>query len=126
MRTGRRGPTNVDEYIAGYPPEVQVILRKIRKTVREVAPGAQEAINYKMPAYWLKGNLIHFAAYKKHIGMYPAPTAVAEFKKELSIYKGAKSTMRFPLDEPIPFDLIRRIVKFRVKENLKKAAAKRE
>jgi uncharacterized protein YdhG (YjbR/CyaY superfamily) len=106
---------DIDEYIAGFPPNVQKALQKIRMTIRKAAPDAQETIKYQMPTFTLNGNLIHFAAYKKHIGVYPVPRGVAEFKDELSAYEGEKSTARFPLDEPIPFDLIGRIVKYRVK-----------
>lgn len=104
---------------------MQKILRKIRMTIRKAAPGAEETISYQIPTFTLHGNLIHFAAFKNHIGMYPAPRGAREFKSELSRYEGGKGTVRFPLDEPIPFALITRIVKFRVKENLKRAKAKR-
>ncbi len=95
-------------------------------TIREAAPDATETISYQMPTFTLKGNLVHFAAFKNHIGLYPAPTGIEEFKEELSTYKGGKGSVRFPLDKPIPFDLISRIVKFRVKENLARAEAKRK
>ncbi len=114
----------IDAYIAGFPPEVQEILEKIRMTIREAAPDAAETISYQMPTFTLKGNLVHFAAFKKHIGFYPAPTGIEAFKDELSVYKGGKGSVQFPLDQPIPFDLIGRIVEFRVKENLERAAAK--
>lgn len=93
-------------------------------TIKKAAPDAGEAIKYQMPTFTLKGNLVHFAAFKKHIGFYPVPTGIEAFKDELSVYKTAKGSVQFPLDKPIPFDLISRIVKFRVKENLDKAAAK--
>lgn len=109
---------NIDEYIAGFPDDVQKILEKIRRTIRKAAPDAEEKISYQMPAFTLKGNLVYFAAYKKHIGLYPRVTGIAKFKKELSRYEGAKGSVRFPLDEPIPYDLISKIVKFRAKENL--------
>lgn len=115
---------SIDEYIAAFPPEVQRILERIRATIRRAAPGAEEAIKYRIPTFTLGGNLVHFAAYKTHIGLYPAPRGSGQFKKELAGYAGGKGTVRFPLDEPIPYDLIRRIVRFRVEENRKKAAAR--
>ena len=114
----------MDDYIAGFPDDIQAILQRIRMTVREAAPGAEETIKYQMPTFTLKGNLVHFAAFKNHIGFYPTPTGIESFQKELSPYKGAKGSVRFPLDQPIPFDLIKKIVAFRVEENLEKAAAK--
>lgn len=123
MKTDQTAPTTIDEYIAGFPPEIQEILKKIRETIRGAAPGAEETISYQMPTFKLKGNLVHFAAYKKHIGLYPTPSGIEEFKDELSVYTSGKGSARFSLDEPIPFDLISKIVKFRVKENLAKAAA---
>ena len=124
MRTDQEVPKTIDEYIARFPPQVQEILEKIRQTVRKAAPGAEETIKYGMPTFTLNGNLVYFAAFKKHIGFYP-PTAArdARFKKELSVYKGPKGSLRFPLDEPIPYGLISRIVKQRVKENLARAKA---
>ena len=95
-------------------------------TIREAAPDAQETIKYQMPTFTLKGNLVHFAAFKKHIGFYPLPTGIEQFKDELSVYKGGKGSVQFPLGKPIPFDLISRIVKFRVQENLERAEAKRK
>jgi uncharacterized protein YdhG (YjbR/CyaY superfamily) len=124
MRNDLPAPRNIDEYIDRFPPEVQVILQKIRATIRKAAPDAEEAIKYLIPTFTLKGNLVHFAAYKKHIGFYPAPRGNKVFEEELSKYEGGKGTLQFPLEKPIPFDLISKIVKFRVKENLAKAAAK--
>jgi uncharacterized protein YdhG (YjbR/CyaY superfamily) len=124
MRTDQTAPRNIDEYIAGFPPDVQEILEKIRVTIRKAAPDAEETIKYQMPTFTLKGNLVHFAAFKKHIGFYPVPTGIEAFKEELSLYEGGKGSVRFPLDKPIPFDLIIRIVKFRVKENLERAEGK--
>jgi len=95
-----------------------------RSTIREAAPDAEETIKYRMPTFTLNGNLVHFAAFKRHIGFYPVPTGIEKFKKELSVYEMGKGSVQFPLDEPIPFDLISRIVRFRVEENLKKAASK--
>jgi uncharacterized protein YdhG (YjbR/CyaY superfamily) len=117
-------PRNIDEYIAGFPRDIQEILEKIRSTIKKAAPDAEEKISYRMPTFTLKGNLVHFAAFKKHIGFYPTPTGTEKFQKELSAYKGAKGSVRFPLDKPIPYALISKIVKFRVKENLERAKAK--
>ncbi len=127
MKSNQKAPTSIDEYIAGYPPDVQRILQKIRLTVRKAAPGAEEAISYQMPAFKLNGNLVYFAGFKEHIGFYPVPTGIAKFKKELSVYKQGRGSVQFPLDKPIPYSLITKIVKFRVAENLarKKAAAKK-
>ncbi len=119
-------PRNIDEYIAGYPKDVQKTLREVRKTIRKAAPAAEETIKYKMPTYTLNGNLIYFAAFKNHIALYPAPKGSAKFNKELAAYRGAKSSVRFPLDKPIPHDLVSQIVKLRVKTNLEKAKAKRK
>ena len=116
--------TTIDEYIATFPKETQKILKDIRATIKAAAPDAEEKISYQMPTFFLKGNLIHFAAYKNHIGIYPTPNGIESFKKELSKYKGAKGSVRLPIDEPMPLKLISRIVKFRVAENLKKAKAK--
>jgi uncharacterized protein YdhG (YjbR/CyaY superfamily) len=120
MVTMKSAPKNIDEYISNFPNDVQEILQKIRKTIHNAAPDAQEAIKYQIPTFTLKGNLIHFAAYKNHIGLYPAPRGAEEFKKELANYEGGKGTVQFPLDKPIPYDLIRRIVKFRVQKDLEK------
>jgi uncharacterized protein YdhG (YjbR/CyaY superfamily) len=124
MNSDQAAPKNIDEYIAGFTPEIQEILEKIRTTVRTAAPDAEETISYQMPTFRLKGNLVHFAAFKNHIGFYPTPTGTEEFKKELSVYEGGKGSIRFPLDKPIPYDLISQIVKFRVKENMERAEAK--
>ena len=124
MRTKQTAPQNIDEYIAGFPMDVQEILEKIRRTIREAAPDAEETIKYQMPTFTLKGNLVHFAAFNEHIGFYPTPTGTKTFQKELAVYRGGKGSVRFPLDKPIPFALISQIVKFRVKENLERAAAK--
>lgn len=124
MKSNRAAPTTIDEYIAGYPPDVQAILQQIRQTIREAAPDAEEAISYQLPTFRLHGNLVHFGAFKSHIGFYPTPTGIEKFQKELSVYQGAKGSVRFPLDQPIPYALIKRIVKFRVKENRAQAAAR--
>jgi uncharacterized protein YdhG (YjbR/CyaY superfamily) len=123
MRNQKAAPRDIDEYIAGFPPDVQEILDKIRATIRDAAPDAQETISYQIPTFVLKGNLVHFAAFQKHIGFYPAPSGISEFSDELSGYLAGKGSVRFPLDKPIPFDLIRKIVEFRVRENLERAQA---
>jgi uncharacterized protein YdhG (YjbR/CyaY superfamily) len=112
--------SSVDAYIAGSPPEVQAILRKIRRIIQDAAPSAAESFGYGMPAYKLKGKpLVYFAAFEKHIGFYPIPTGIEAFKEELSHYKGGKGSVQFPLDKPIPYDLIERIVQYRVSESLR-------
>ncbi len=125
MNTDRTVPKTIDEYIARCPPDVQKILEKIRLTIRKAAPDAEETISYKMPTFTLKGNLVYFAVFKNHIGFYPIPTGIEKFKQELSVYKQGKGSVQFPLDKPIPYGLISKIVKFRVKENLARAKAKR-
>jgi len=113
--------TTIDEYIKTFPADIQRILEKMRQTIRKAAPEAEETIAYQMPTFKLNGkNLVHFAAFKNHIGFYPTPSGIEEFNKELSPYKGAKGSVQFPIDKPIPFDLVEKIVIFRVKENLKK------
>jgi uncharacterized protein YdhG (YjbR/CyaY superfamily) len=124
MEGKKTGFTSIDEYIATFPEEIQKILEEIRATIKAAAPDAEEKISYQMPTFALKGNLVHFAAFKNHIGFYPVPTGIEKFKKELSVYEGAKGSVQFPLDKPIPYELISKIVKFRVKENLKKAETK--
>jgi uncharacterized protein YdhG (YjbR/CyaY superfamily) len=124
MKANQTAPENIDEYIAGFPNDIQKILQKIRMTIKKAAPEAQETIKYLMPTFTLKGNLVHFAAFKNHIGFYPAPMGIEEFKEELSTYASGKGSVQFPLDQPIPFDLISKIVRFRVAKNLEKAAAK--
>jgi len=124
MKADQTPPKTIDEYIAGFPEEVQQILQKIRSVIRQEAPLAQEAISYQMPTFKLNGNLVHFAAFKNHIGFYPTPSGTEKFQKEIARYKSGKGSIQFPLDEPIPYDLIRKIVIFRVTESLEKAAAK--
>ncbi|MEP7107126.1 MAG: DUF1801 domain-containing protein [Ferruginibacter sp.] len=114
----------IDEYIAGFPKEIQEKLEAIRATIRKAAPGAGETINYAIPTFTLEGNLVHFAGYKNHIGFYPAPSGIEAFKKELSVYEGAKGSVKFPVDKSLPLGLVTKIVKFRVKENLERAATK--
>jgi len=124
MKTGQTAPKNIDQYIAGFPPEIQEKLEKLRATIRKAAPKAEEAIKYMMPTFTQNGNLVHFAAFKNHIGFYPAPKGIEAFKDELAAYELSKGTIRFPLDKPIPYTLIGKIVKLRVQQNLEKAAAK--
>lgn len=111
---------NIDEYIAIQTPEIKILLEQMRQTIKKAAPEAEEVISYNMPAFKYHGMLVYFAAYKNHIGFYATPTGHSEFKEELSIYKQGKGSVQFPLNQPLPLDLISRIVKFRVKENLKK------
>ena len=124
MEGNKAGFVSIDEYIAAFPEEIQKILEELRATIKAAAPEAQEKISYQMPAFALKGNLVYFGAYKNHIGFYPTASGIQAFKNELSVYEGAKGTVRFPIDKPLPLDLISRIVKFRVAENLKKAEIK--
>ncbi|WP_153976975.1 iron chaperone [Paenibacillus xylanilyticus] len=125
MAEGNHYSALVDEYISRFAPDVQVRLQALRQIIREAAPNAEEKISYQMPTYALHGNLVHFAAYKNHIGFYPAPSGIEAFRDELSAYKGAKGSVQFPLNQPLPEELIRRIVEFRVKENVEKAAEKK-
>ncbi|UNK18793.1 DUF1801 domain-containing protein [Paenibacillus sp. N3/727] len=115
---------SMDDYISQFPHEVQAILETLRKVIKESAPDAKEKITYQMPTFVLHGNLVHFAAYKNHIGFYPAPSGINAFKHELSKYKGAKGSVQFPIDKPLPYELIRKIVQFRVAENIEKAEGK--
>ena len=108
----------MEEYIGTFPKKVQAILEKLRQIISISAPKAEETINYQIPTFKLNGNLVHFAAYKNHIGFYPTPSGIEAFKKELSSYETSKGTIRFPLNKPIPFDLVRKIVEYRVQENL--------
>lgn len=110
---------NIDEYISSFPKETQEILIKLRKLVKETAPEATEAIVYGMPTFRLNGNLVHFAGYKNHIGFYPTPTGITAFEKELAPYKTGKGTIRFDFNKPIPYELVKKVVEARVKENLK-------
>lgn len=117
-------PATVDEYIAAQPEEVQPILQKVRNTIRKAAPKAEEVISYGMPGYKYHGMLVYFAAWKTHIGFYAVPSGHAAFKEELSVYKGAKGSVQFPLSKPMPLALITKIVKFRMKENEEQATMK--
>lgn len=115
---------SVDAYIAQFAPDIQTILQSIRQVVREAAPEATEKISYQMPTLYLHGNLVHFAAFKNHIGFYPAPQGIEAFQQELAGYKGAKGSVQFPLNQPMPYDLIRRMTAYRAEENKAKAQAK--
>ena len=120
MEKNGNAPKTIDEYIAKYPDDVAQILTQIRSVIKESAPGAIEKISYQMPTFYLNGNLVHFAAFEKHIGFYPTPSGIEAFKDEIARYKWSKGAVQFPIDEPMPYDLIRRIVAFRVAENSKK------
>jgi len=121
MKSPSAAARSIDEYIAGFPEETKRILERLREMIRAAAPGAEEKINYQMPAFYLEGNLVYFAAFKNHIGFYPTSSGIEAFKHELSAYEFSKGTVRFPLDKPLPLKLVSRIVKFRVAENLKNA-----
>jgi len=120
MEKERKQYKSIDEYIRSFPEPVQKKLLELREAIREQAPQAQEKISYQMPTFFLNGNLVHFAAYSKHIGFYPTPSGISAFQSQLSKYKNAKGSVQFPLAEPLPIDLIKEIVKFRVAENMKK------
>ena len=120
MQKNSNAPQTIDEYISGFPEDVRQILNQIRSVIKESAPGAVEKISYQLPTFYLNGNLVHFAAFPKHIGFYPTPGGIEAFKDEIAHYKWSKGAVQFPIDEPMPYDLIRRIVQFRVAENLKK------
>jgi uncharacterized protein YdhG (YjbR/CyaY superfamily) len=124
MESNKKGYRSIDEYIAQFPEEVQITLKKLRAVIKAAAPDAEERISYQMPTFRLKGNLVHFAAYKNHIGFYPTPGGIKPFEHELSVYEVSKGTVRFPIDKPLPMELISKIVKFRVEEDLKKDAKK--
>lgn len=115
---------DVDGYIAGFPKDTQKMLKQLRETIIKATPGAEEVISYQMPAYKYHGMLVYFAGYKNHIGFYPTTSGIEAFKKELSVYKGAKGSVQFPLDKPLPLQLITKIVKFRMKGNLEAASIK--
>jgi uncharacterized protein YdhG (YjbR/CyaY superfamily) len=124
MDSNKPGFNSIDEYITTFPEEIQKILQEVRATIKAAAPEAEEKISYQMPTFFLNGNLIHFAAFKHHLGLYPTPNGVEAFAQELSQFKGAKGSVQFPLDQPLPLELITRIVKYRVAENLKKTGQK--
>ena len=118
-------PKNIDQYIAGFPPDVQETLQKIRDIINDAAPDAEETIKYRMPTFVLHGNLVHFAGFENHIGFYPTPSAIEAFGIDLAGYESAKGSVQFPLDQPVPFALIRSMVEFRVKESCKMDSKKR-
>ncbi len=124
METNKTTPKDIDEYIAGFPEDIQELLAKVRATIREAAPEAQETIKYGMPTFTLKGNLVSFAGYKRHIGLYPVPAGSDAFNRQMAAYKAEKSSARFPFDKPIPYELIDELVRYRVNENLERAAIK--
>ena len=126
MNTKNASPVNTDAYIKSFPKETQTLLTQLRKTIRQAAPEAEESIAYQMPTFKVNGkNLVHFAAYKNHIGFYPAPSGLKAFENEIAKYKHSKGAVQFPLDEPLPLPLITKIVKFRVKENLETTSTKK-
>ena len=124
MKSKRAKAIDVDAYITDFPTDTQALLKQLRTAIMKAAPGAEEVISYHMPAYRYNRMLVYFAGYKNHIGFYPGAAGIEAFKKELSIFKGAKGSVQFPLDKPLPIQLVVRIVAFRVKENLKRTAAK--
>ena len=126
MATLRPAPATIDEYISGFPPEVQAVLQRIREVVRDAAPEAEEAISYRIPAFKQNGVLVYFAAFKAHIGLYPPVKGDARLERAVAAYAGEKGNLRFPLNEPVPFDLIGRIARLRLKQNLAKAASRRK
>jgi uncharacterized protein YdhG (YjbR/CyaY superfamily) len=126
MKKDKPVPKNIDEYIADFPKDVQKLLQQLRSTIKKAAPKAEEKIAYGIPTFTLQGNLVHFGGYKTHIGFYPAPSGLEAFKKELGPYLTGKGTAQFPLDKPLPLDLITEIVKFRAMKNLEKPVAKTE
>ncbi len=124
MNLSKPAPKTVNEYLIDFPEPVQYLLEDLRAAIKQAAPEAEETISYQMPAYLFKGKLVFFAAYKNHIGFYPTSSGIVAFKEELSAYKCSKGTVQFPIDKPLPLDLIARIVRFRMKENLDKATAR--
>lgn len=126
MKASKDSSQSVDSYIRQFPAEVQELLEQVRTTISKAAPEAEEAIKYRIPTFTLHGNLVHFAAFKQHIGFYPGPSGIEQFKEKLSAYKGAKGSVQFPLDKPIPLNLISRIVRFRVQEAQAKTAGKKK
>lgn len=124
MQNQRRGFQTVDEYIATFPDEIQAILQSLRTTIRAAAPEAEERISYQIPTFALNGNLVHFAVLKHHIGFYPTPSGIDAFPQELAKYRSTKGAVQFPINQPLPLDVISKVVKFRVAENRERAAAK--
>jgi uncharacterized protein YdhG (YjbR/CyaY superfamily) len=126
MKADQAGYTTIDEYIATFPEEIQRLLQEMRAVIRAAAPQAEEKISYQMPTFYLKGNLVHFAAHANHIGFYPTPSGIEAFQQELSRYQTSKGAVQFPIGEPLPLELVGRIVKFRVTENLQKAEGRKK
>jgi len=124
MNKPNSGISSIDQYLQGFPKEIQAILSIMRSTIQLAAPLAMEKISYQIPTFYLNGNLVHFAALKNHIGFYPTPSVIAAFADELKGYKQAKGSVQFQIDKPLPLELIRKIVEFRVMENLKKTGKK--
>jgi uncharacterized protein YdhG (YjbR/CyaY superfamily) len=124
MEHHKGGFSSIDEYIATFPEDIQALLEAVRATIKTSAPDAEERISYQMPTFVLHGNVVHFAALKNHIGLYPTSSGIEAFKDELSSYEGTKGSVKFPFSQPLPMELISKIVQFRVTENLNKAAAK--
>jgi uncharacterized protein YdhG (YjbR/CyaY superfamily) len=125
MAANKRGFKTIDQYIGTFPEDVRTILNELRRAIKEAAPEAEETINYQIPTFTLHGNLVHFAAFQNHIGFYPTPSGMEAFQKELSSYKGAKGSVQFPIDQPLPLTLIRRIVEYRVNENIERTHSKK-
>jgi len=121
METKKSSPRSIDEYIGQFSSSIQEILQELRQAIQAAAPGSREKISYQMPTFWLGGNLVHFAVHKHHIGFYPTPSAIEAFREELKVYKSSKGAVQFPIGQPLPIELIRRIVKFRVAENISKS-----
>ncbi|MFB7142292.1 iron chaperone [Gottfriedia sp. NPDC056225] len=126
MENTKKTFDTIDEYISQFQPEIQEKLQALRRTIKEIVPNAVEKISYQMPAFALNKNLVHFAAFKNHIGFYPGASGIAAFKEELSVYKGAKGSVQFPINEPLPFDLVKKIVKYREIEDIKKEEEKKQ
>ena len=126
MKTSTVVINNVDDYIAGFPKETQKLLAQLRTAIRKAAPAAEEIISYRMPAYKYKGMLVYFAGYEHHIGFYPGAGGIANFKKDIAIYKSAKGSVQFPLDKPLPLQLVAKMVKFRATQNLQKEIIKKK
>lgn len=120
MEKDRPAYRSVDDYIQSFPKQVQTKLKQLRQLIKQTAPDAREKISYRMPTFYLNGNLVHFAAYVRHIGFYPTPSGITNFQSELSPYKTSKGAVQFPIEDPLPVELIKKIVKFRVQENMKK------
>lgn len=126
MNPAKTTPQSIDEYIAAFPQEIQDILEKVRATIRQAAPEAEEIISYQIPTFYLKGNLVHFSAYKNHLGFYPGSSGIEAFQRKLLSYKSGKGSVQFSFNMPVPYELISQIVVYRVKENLEKAEKKKK